>query len=293
MKKLLVVMLALAGVARWQSAWTIRPTVTTPYVAGVPLSAKETMDFVPAEGAKAAVSRHVDDVFYRDGAGRTREEIRVAGEPTSFAIVDPVANTYTFWKEGAAETRFRKEFPRKSAAGSHPEYLDGASQRQIEGFSAMRTKSVQLPGTQPRYSVVEGWYSPELHLDVLSVVDQPGMGRATFAFHDIVLGEPDKGLFVPPSTPRELVTTPPQVVFAPAPEFSQAMRRMQISGTVLVYLHVDENGNATDVRVLKGLNPELDDKAVQAVRKYKFKPATEDGRPVVVEMNVQVNFKIF
>jgi TonB family protein len=288
MKGIFALIVGLAAAAHAQSELTIKPTVATPYVAGVPLSAKKTMDFVPVEGA-TALARHEEDVFYRDGAGRTREEIRIAGEPASFAIVDPVANTYTYWKEGTAEVRFRKLFPRKPAAGSHPEFLAGMAQRPIEGFSAVRTKSVQLPGTQPKYDVVEAWYSPELHLDVLSVVDEPGMGRATFAFHDVVLGEPDKALFAPPSTPREVVTTPPRVVSAPAPDFSQGIRR-QIPGTVLVYLRVDEKGNPTDVRVLKGLNPEMDEKALQAVRQYKFKPAMEDGKPIKVEMNVEVNF---
>jgi protein TonB len=37
----------------------------------------------------------------------------------------------------------------------------------------------------------------------------------------------------------------------------------------------------------------LDEKAVEAVRQYKFKPATKDGKPVKVELSIDVNFQIF
>ncbi len=85
----------------------------------------------------------------------------------------------------------------------------------------------------------------------------------------------------------------PVVLFAPEPEFSEEARKAKVAGNVLVYLQVDTNGNPTHVRVIKGIGMGLDEKAMEAVHKYKFKPAMEDGRPVPVEMNVEVNFQIF
>jgi protein TonB len=47
------------------------------------------------------------------------------------------------------------------------------------------------------------------------------------------------------------------------------------------------------VRVLRGIGLGLDERAVESVRQYRFKPAMENGKPVVVEMQVEVNFQIF
>jgi protein TonB len=85
----------------------------------------------------------------------------------------------------------------------------------------------------------------------------------------------------------------PEVLFAPEPEFSEEARKAKVAGIVTVYLQVDTNGNPTHVRVVRGIGMGLDEKAMEAVRKYKFRPAMENGKPVTVEMNVEVNFQIF
>lgn len=84
----------------------------------------------------------------------------------------------------------------------------------------------------------------------------------------------------------------PVVLFAPTPEFSEEARRAKISGNVLVYLQVDEQGRPIHVRVLRGIGFGLEERAIEAVQQYKFKPAYENGHPVRVEMNVEVNFTI-
>ena len=84
----------------------------------------------------------------------------------------------------------------------------------------------------------------------------------------------------------------PVVLFAPEPEFSEEARKAKVSGNVLVYLQVDANGKPMNVHVLRGIGMGLDQKAVEAVSHYKFKPATENGKPVAVEMNVAVTFQI-
>ncbi len=84
----------------------------------------------------------------------------------------------------------------------------------------------------------------------------------------------------------------PEVLHQVEPEFSEEARKAKVSGNVQVYLWVDEHGNPTHVRVTRGMGLGLDEKAVEAVRQYKFKPAMENGRPVTVEMYVDVNFQI-
>jgi protein TonB len=85
----------------------------------------------------------------------------------------------------------------------------------------------------------------------------------------------------------------PQVIFQVEPEFSEEARKAKVAGNVLVNLWVDTNGNPSHVHVIRGVGMGLDDKAVEAVRQYKFKPAMENGKPVLVELNIEVNFQIF
>src|ERR1700678_2704057 len=85
----------------------------------------------------------------------------------------------------------------------------------------------------------------------------------------------------------------PQLIFQVEPEFSEEARKAKAAGNVLVNLWVDEQGHPTHVHVIRGVGMGLDEKAVEAVKQYKFKPAMENGKPVLVELNVEVNFQIF
>ena len=85
----------------------------------------------------------------------------------------------------------------------------------------------------------------------------------------------------------------PQLIFQVEPEFSEEARKAKVAGNVLVTLIVDAAGHPQRVRVLRGIGMGLDEKAVEAVRQYRFKPAMEGGKPVPVEVNIDVNFQIF
>jgi protein TonB len=86
---------------------------------------------------------------------------------------------------------------------------------------------------------------------------------------------------------------PPVAIFTPDAEFSEEARKAKFSGNVVVSLWVDENGNPSHIRVARGVGLGLDEKAVEAVRQYKFKPAMLNGKPVKVDLNIEVNFQIF
>ncbi len=85
----------------------------------------------------------------------------------------------------------------------------------------------------------------------------------------------------------------PELVFAPDPEFSDEARRAKFQGACVVALVVDAKGNAQQVRVIRHLGMGLDQKAVDAVKQYKFKPARLHGKPVPVEANIEVTFRIY
>jgi protein TonB len=86
---------------------------------------------------------------------------------------------------------------------------------------------------------------------------------------------------------------PPVVIYSVDPEFSEEARKAKFSGNVEVYLIVDASGNPSHVRVVRGVGMGLDEKAVDAVRQYKFKPAMQNGKPVAVDLYIDVNFQIF
>ncbi|MGB6689260.1 MAG: energy transducer TonB [Terracidiphilus sp.] len=77
-------------------------------------------------------------------------------------------------------------------------------------------------------------------------------------------------------------------------EFSDEARRAKYQGVCLISLIVDAQGNPQNPRVIRPLGMGLDEKALEAVRQYKFKPAMKDGRiPVPVMITVEVNFRLY
>jgi periplasmic protein TonB len=85
----------------------------------------------------------------------------------------------------------------------------------------------------------------------------------------------------------------PILTFSVEPEFSEEARKAKQAGNVLVELIVDQQGRPQNVHVIRPVGMGLDEKAVEAVKQYKFKPAMEAGKPVAVKLDVDVEFQIF
>jgi TonB family protein len=78
------------------------------------------------------------------------------------------------------------------------------------------------------------------------------------------------------------------------PEFSDEARRSKYQGICLISVIVDAQGNPQNPRVVRPLGMGLDEKALEAVRQFKFKPALKDGKtPVPVMMTVEINFRLY
>jgi TonB family protein len=84
----------------------------------------------------------------------------------------------------------------------------------------------------------------------------------------------------------------PIPIFKPEPEYSEEARKAKFQGTVMLAIVVDTDGKAKNIRVVRPLGMGLDEKAVEAVGKWRFKPGQKDGHPVPVMANVEVNFRL-
>ena len=84
----------------------------------------------------------------------------------------------------------------------------------------------------------------------------------------------------------------PVPVFRPEPEYSEEARKAKWQGAVLLSLVVDEDGTPKDIKVVRSLGLGLDQKAIEAVQKWRFKPGLKDGKPVPVSANIEVNFRL-
>jgi TonB family protein len=86
--------------------------------------------------------------------------------------------------------------------------------------------------------------------------------------------------------------SPPTILYKVEPEYSEEARKAKFQGTVLLFVVVDEKGNPRDIKILRPLGLGLDQKAVEAVEKWRFSPGKKDGKPVAVQAQIEVNFRL-
>lgn len=182
-------------------------------------------------------------------------------------------------------------------------------QATIEGNGSVSSQSV-ISGdaslAQPAQTAVRQW-----RFEPYTQNGHPVKVRQTLTFNfirDKKFGELDPQL-PPPSIAAPQLTAPqdgtppasgvfrvgdgvtaPRAIYAPNAEYNQELTRAQNQGVCVLGLVVDAEGKPRDIKVVRSTGLGLDKKAVEAVRKWKFEPATKDGVPVAVLINVEVTF---
>jgi TonB family protein len=92
---------------------------------------------------------------------------------------------------------------------------------------------------------------------------------------------------------RAAGVTPPRALQTPEPEYSESARKKRIQGTVTLSLIVGTDGRTYKIQVVDPLEPSLDENAIEAVKTWKFAPATKDDKPVAVAMKVEVAYHLY
>jgi len=85
----------------------------------------------------------------------------------------------------------------------------------------------------------------------------------------------------------------PKKIFDPDPEYSEEARKAKYQGTCVLYVIVGSDGRPRDIRVSRTLGLGLDEKAIEAVKSWRFEPAMKDGKPVAVAINIEVDFRLY
>lgn len=85
----------------------------------------------------------------------------------------------------------------------------------------------------------------------------------------------------------------PRTLYSPDPEYSEEARKAKYQGTVVLWLIVGPDGRPRDIHIARSVGMGLDEKALEAVRTWRFEPARKDGQPVAVQINVEVIFRLY
>jgi TonB family protein len=76
------------------------------------------------------------------------------------------------------------------------------------------------------------------------------------------------------------------------PQYSEQARKAKYSGSVILSVDVDASGEVIGTHLIRPLGMGLDEKAVEAVTQWKFRPGTKDGKPVPMQVQLEVNFRL-
>jgi len=96
---------------------------------------------------------------------------------------------------------------------------------------------------------------------------------------------------IPAGGPHHAVTGP-QLLYKVEPEFSEEARKAKFEGVVVLAIEVDAHGEPHVQRIVQALGLGLDEKAMEAVRKWRFRPGYQDGKPVATGAIVEVRFRL-
>jgi periplasmic protein TonB len=213
---------------------------------------------------------------------------------TDFPLLAPVAPQSSNGGSGAGShdlvDPMRGNPPQVTTTPLSPPIIPVVNDPKLAVESALAKQTVTLP-SDPSLPNIGILNSP----DVSIASDGPGGPAGMGAGHNGTYGNgtghnvygPGDGLI-----PGNGVTAP-LLIYAPTPEFSDEARRNKYQGVCTITVVVDAQGIPRNPVVVQRLGEGLDEKALEAIRLYKFKPGMKDGRAVPTRITIAVNFRLF
>ncbi len=86
--------------------------------------------------------------------------------------------------------------------------------------------------------------------------------------------------------------TAPVLIKEVKPSYTEGAMRRKVQGTVELSAVVTTDGDVGAVSVVQSLDPELDEQAIKAAKQWRFKPGTKDGKPVNVQVSIELTFTL-
>jgi TonB family protein len=83
------------------------------------------------------------------------------------------------------------------------------------------------------------------------------------------------------------------VIYRIEPEYSEEARKARYQGTVVLEALVRKDGSVDVLHLVRSLGFGLDQSAIDALKRWRFRPAMKDGKPVAVSLNVEVRFSLY
>ena len=157
----------------------------------------------------------------------------------------------------------------------------------------MVTVEIELPSGKPSE---EG---ATVAIRAVFVLPGESMMDAVPAFWRAYFADLEGKVYDPPSSAGTVyraeanVISAPRAVDSPPPGYSEEGRRAKYQGSMVVWLVVDATGTPRDLQVQRPLGLGLDEKAVERISTWKFKPGQKEGQPVPVKINVEVSFRLY
>jgi TonB family protein len=212
----------------------------------------------------------------------------------------PTFTTRTVWLDGAYVTLASPESPR----------VLGQKLRDVQIAGLSDTETAQLWSRIPVHSgdvwsaaaagivsqVVAG-FNRKLEVDVVDHMQSGGFSLWIGPVSSPVVSGGKRALIEIPPVPAGTYTagngvTPPAVLTKFDPVYTDGALSAGTSGDVLLSVVVGANGLPEDIQVIGSLDPGLDQSAVQAVTKWRFRPGSKDGSPVGVQALVDLSFRV-
>jgi len=189
-------------------------------------------------------------------------------------------------------------------------------QRQFRDIGTVR-QGDQAAGLFKTFANRERWKQlaeQPVEIDIELASESPDSAEISLATEAIFLGPTEAQLdagfwqsyFVGKNSSREAEAEPPEELYriheegvsdptplvTPDPEYSEAARQAGFRGQVRLLLVVDKDGNARDIHVVDPAGLGLDEASVNAVRQWKFRPGEKEARPVNVQLQVEIGFRL-